>query len=67
MNFVQIGEEAYNMDLVEMATIGDGCVILNFPGANENETVLTGDAAARFQSWWYNRGDVRVLGPFEEE
>jgi len=56
--FVQVGNQAINLDLVELVEIeADDKVTLYFP-ANGNHIKFEGENAERFLAWWYNRAGV---------
>lgn len=57
--FVQVGNQAINMDHVDLVTFWEnGEVTLAFSGDDNSYIRLEGDRAEAFRAWWEERADV---------
>ena len=65
--FVQIGNEAFNPDLVSLVNFGPGpdekglVVNIYLAGDPNDPIILIDDDADRFLAWWDSKADVCVL------
>ena len=57
--FVQVGNEAFNMDLItHVVILSETLPEVRLEYVNEDGGILVGEQAERFLAWWYYKADV---------